>query len=102
MEIFFAILLMAVIGLLFFILGILVWKKENLSLFHSYHVDNVSPEDRAAFCKLSGIGLLIIGIGILLTALMMGLTGGEQGFAFLVIGLLVGFILLVIAGIKYN
>ena len=42
----------------------LVWKKEKISLFHDFHYDEVSAEEKKAFCTISVIGVVLIGIGI--------------------------------------
>ena len=57
-----------VVGVIIAVMGWLLWKKEKLSLMHNCHVDKVSAENRPAFCKLSGIGLIVIGVGLLITA----------------------------------
>lgn len=62
------------VGVIFAVMGWLLWKKEKLSLMHNYHVDKVSAENRPAFCKLSGIGLIVIGVGLLITAVILGIT----------------------------
>lgn len=41
-----------------------VWKKEKISLFHDFHYDEVSAEEKKAFCTISVIGVVLIGIGI--------------------------------------
>ena len=39
-------------------LGCLMWKKEKITLLHSYHYDKVSPSDKKVFCKISGWGVI--------------------------------------------
>lgn len=36
-------------GILFLILGWLIWKKEKITLLHDYHYAKVKPEDRKAY-----------------------------------------------------
>lgn len=55
-------IIVAVIGIVFIILGYLIWKKEKITLLHSYHYEKVSSSDKEAFCKLSGQGVISIGI----------------------------------------
>ena len=43
-----------VLALVFIYLGCLLWKKEKITLFHSYHYDKVAPSDKKVFCKISG------------------------------------------------
>ena len=87
---------------MFFVLGYLVWLKEKITLFHSYHYDKVAEENKKAFCKLSGIGLIVIGIGVLLAGIICCATSSEWGGIAIVIGFLFGLMMLIYAGIKYN
>ena len=92
----------ALIGLLCIMLGYLIWKKERIDLLHAYHTEKVSPEDRKAFCALSGIGLLVIGNSLLLTAVLFWITESALSFLPFAAGLAAGLILLIVAGVKYN
>ena len=60
-----------VLALIFIYLGWLIWKKEKIILLHSYHYDKVSPSNKKLFCKISGWGVLLIGIGLLVTAIIL-------------------------------
>lgn len=91
-----------VIGIVLLILGLLVWKKEKINILHDYHVDKVRPEDRAAFCKLSGIGIVLIGAGLILTAAVFALTESVHSFLVFAAGMAAGLALLITAGVKYN
>lgn len=84
------------------VLGYLVWKKEKISLFHDYHYEKVSEEDKKAFCTISGIGVVLIGIGILITAIIIGITDSAWSFIAFAMGFVVGLIMLIYAGIRYN
>lgn len=92
----------AALGITFVILGLLVWKKEKISLFHDYHVERVSPENRKAFCTMSGIGLLISGTGMLVTAVWLALTDSAAAFIAFGVGFAIGLGLLITAGVRYN
>ena len=37
-------IILGLIGLIFVILGLLIWEKEKISLFHEYHYNHVSEE----------------------------------------------------------
>ena len=91
-----------IVGVLFIVLGCLIWKKEKINLLHDYHVDKVSSENRKAFCTLSGIGILVIGISLVLTAVFLGFTESVRSFLFFAAGFTAGLVLLIIAGRKYN
>lgn len=69
-----------VLALTFIYLGWLIWKKEKIILLHSYHYDKVSPSNKKLFCKISGWGVLLIGIGLLVTAIMIGITDSALSF----------------------
>ena len=80
------------VGALLAVFGWLIWKKEKITLLHDYHTDKVAPENRKAFCTLSGIGILVIGIGL------------ESAASFLCFAaaFIAGLALLITAGRKYN
>ena len=90
------------VGIIISIFGWLIWKKEMISLMHSYHIDKVSEEDKAAFCKLSGIGLIVIGIGLIISAIILGLTSSKYSFLCFCLCFIIGLIMFIVAGIKYN
>jgi hypothetical protein len=90
------------VGIVIARLGWLVWKKQKLTLLHDYHTDKVSPENRPAFCKLSGNGLIVIGVGALLSAALLGLTGSACSFICFAAGFAAGLAMLIKAGRKYN
>ena len=89
-------------ALIFIYLGWLIWKKEKITLLHSYHYDKVSPSNKKLFCKISGWGVLLIGIGLLVTAIMIGITDSALSFIAFALGFVVGLVLLIYAGVKYN
>ena len=96
------VIVMGPIGILFLIVGFLLWKKEKISLLHADHYDRVIERDRKAFCKLSGWGIILIGLGILLTALLLAITDSAWSFLTFLVGFCGGLSLLVFAGKKYN
>ena len=98
----FAAILVGVLGLIFGFLGWLVWKKEKITLLHDYHYQNVSEEHKKPFCTLSGIGMIVIGIGMLLTAVVLGLTDSAWSFLAFALGFAIGIAFEIYAGRKYN
>ena len=96
------VIIVALVGLLCVILGLLLWKKEMITLLHDYHYDKVSAEDKKAFCALSGKGLLCIGAGLLITSVILALTESAWAFLAFAVGLTIGLTLLILAGKKYN
>ena len=91
-----------VFALVFIYLGCLMWKKEKITLLHSYHYDKVSPSDKKVFCKISGWGVIFIGIGLWVTAIIIGITDSALSFIAFALGFVVGLALLIYAGAKYN
>ena len=98
----FAVLLVAVIGAVILLLGWLIWKKEKITLLHDYHYSKVSDADLPAFCMYSGIGLLTVGVGLIVTAVLLFLTDSAWSFLIFASGMLAGLGLLVYAGRRYN
>ena len=98
----FACILVAAVGIVCAVLGLLLWKKEKIGLLHDYHYDNVVEADKPAFCALSGIGMLVIGIGLLVTAVLLAVTDHPASFLAFAAGFAVGLGLLLYAGKKYN
>ena len=97
-----AALILYLIGIVFLVMGYLIWKKEKITLLHDYHYAGVAEKDKKAFCALSGIGVLSIGVGLLLTAVVWALTESAWSFLAFTVGLVVGIALLLAAGKRYN
>ena len=95
-------IIVAVIGIVFVTLGYLMWKREKITLLHSYHYDKVSPSDKKVFCKISGWGVIFNGIGLLATAIIIGITDSALSFIAFALGFVVGLALLIYTGVKYN
>lgn len=96
------VMILSIVGIILVIMGYLLWKKEKISLLHSYHYDKVSEEDKKAFCTLSGLGVLMVGVGILTTGLIIAFTDSAWSFIAFAIGFVAGIGLLIYAGIRYN
>ena len=90
------------VGALCIVLGILLWKKQMISLIHDYHYRHVSKSDVPAYTRLMGIGLLLIGIGTLLTGIINYAFKAESGWIAFCIGFISGLILMHKAQMKYN
>ena len=96
------IIVLSLVGLLLCIFGLLIWKKEKISLLHDYHYNKVKEENKKVFCTLSGIGILIIGISLLVTAVILAFTDSALSFIAFGVGFIAGILLLIFAGNKYN
>lgn len=66
----FELMLLLIIGMIFIILGWLIWKKEKINLIHSYQYDKVAESDEKAYTALMGKDAVIIGAGIILTGVI--------------------------------
>ena len=95
-------IIFGLVAIILIILGYLIWKKEKISLLHDYHYDKVSEENKTAFCTLAGLGIIFVGIGLLLTAVILCITDSAWSFIAFVIGFAVRVALLLYAGNKYN
>ena len=91
-----------VVGISIAIMGYLIWIKEKITLLHDYHYDKVREEDKKVFCKVSGIGLLIIGIGIFITGIITAFKISFISFLPFILGFIIGIIMVIFAGAKYN
>ena len=89
------------VGLTCIILGLLIWKKQKISILHSYHYKNVKQEDIPAYTRLMGIGNIIIGAGICLTGLL-NIACPKAWWIPMVGGFVVGFIIIYKVQKKYN
>ena len=89
------------VGLLCAILGLLLWKKQRLSLLHDYHYKNVKKEDIPAYTRRMGIGLLVIGIGVAASGLLQ-LVNSNLWWIALAAGFAAGLVILFKAQKKYN
>ena len=96
------VVVLGIVGIVFLVMGYLIWKKEKISLLHDYHYDKVSREDKTRFCAISGLGIVVIGVGLLITAVIFGVTESIWSFLIFAVGLGVGLTLLFYAGKKYN
>ncbi|MBO7170831.1 MAG: DUF3784 domain-containing protein [Clostridia bacterium] len=90
------------VGGLLLVLGLLLWKKQRVSLLHEYHYDKVTEKNQKAFCAFSGWGIISIGIGLLVTAVLLAFFLSLWCFLPFAVGLVIGLALLLWAGIKYN
>ncbi len=89
------------VGLLCIILGLMLWKKQKISLIHSYHYKNVKKEYVPAYTRLMGIGLILIGVGICITG-VLNLLYSSLWWVPLLVGFVMGFIIMNKSQKKYN
>ena len=63
---------------------------------------NVRKKDLAAYTRLVGIGLVVMGAGICLAGIVNGLTGSQKGMICFALGFAVGLVLMGRAQKRYN
>ena len=94
--------ILIVLGLIFIWLGYNVWIKQNINLIIVYHMDKVSEDNKPAFCRLSGLGLFVMGCGFIASGIWTIVSGALLSFIPMTVGIVVGIILLISTGVKYN
>lgn len=94
--------ILIVLGLIFIWLGYNVWIKQKINLIIVYHMDKVSEDNKPAFCRLSGLGLLVMGCGFIASGIWTIVSGALLSFIPMTVGIVVGIILLISTGVKYN
>lgn len=90
------------IGSLFLYLGWRIWKREQITLIHSYHYKRVLDEDKAAYTETMGKACIVMGIGLLLTAGINFLSNTSYGWLVFGISFLLGIAAFLQAQYKYN
>ena len=91
-----------IVGLLYVVLGLLLWKRQMITLIHDYHYKSVRKSDVLAYTRLMGIELLLIGVGTWLTGIVnLSFQTGTGWIAFS-IGFFAGIGLMIKAQMKYN
>ena len=90
------------VGILLIVIGLLVWKKQKVTLLHDYHWKNVRKKDLPAYCRLIGLGLVVMGAGAVLCGLVDILTGTQKGLWCFALGMAAGMILMGKAQKQYN
>lgn len=91
-----------IVGLLCVVLGLLLWKKQMISLVHDYHYKNVQKSDVPAYTRLMGIGLLLIGVGTCLTGIINLALQTDVGWVAFGVGFIAGIWSMSKAQKKYN
>ena len=94
--------LFVLLSCVFIVLGGLIWTKQKMNLIISYHCDKVKDENKKAYCRIFGIGMIVIGIGFLLSAVCIPLLKTLFSFIPLTAGLVLGIVLIVYSIAKYN
>ncbi len=94
-------IIFAVLGVVLVVLGILNCKG-NISFIHSYNRKKVSEEDAPKYGKCVGIGTIICGVALLVTALFEIVLQIPIGDIGLMVGFAIGLVPILYAQFKYN
>ncbi len=98
----FELIFMLIFGGLVVLLGLMIWKKQRIDLIHSYHTENVTEENKAAYAALMGKGMVIIGAGMILTGLLDFVLQNAWGWLAFGLCFIIGLALFIFAQRKYN
>lgn len=90
-----------VLGVIFIFLGIMNYKG-NISSIHWYNRRNVSKKDVKNYGKLMGIGTIILGIGMIVTAIFQLFFDLDESNYILIFSLISGIIAMIYAQFKCN
>lgn len=89
-------------GCLCLFLGWRIWKKEQITLIHAYHYKRVAEKDKKAYTERMGKAVVLVGIGIILTAAAELATGKAYSWAAFTVCFVWAFAIILKAQKKYN
>ena len=89
------------VGAICIVLGVLLWKKQMVSILHDYHYKHVKKEDIPAYTRQMGISMIIIGAGIIITGLF-NLVDSSLWWIPLLAGFVLGFVVIHMSQKRYN
>ena len=96
-------IVMASVGLLLLVFSRLLRKKEKIELINPSSRDKVSEENRKPFCTAVGRGLLVMGTGTILSAVLLPVLENVWAVVLPVsISYTIGTALIIRAVIRYN
>ena len=98
----FGVIVLFAVAALCVALGLVIWKKQKISLVHSYHYANVRDVDKPAYCKQVGISLLVIGGGVALDGAAALFRRESLGIALMMVGIVAGLYIMHKAQKRYN
>ncbi len=90
------------IGLIIIVMGLVLWKKQKISLMHSYHYKNVADEYVPVYTKWQGIALLLTGIATMAMGILIFLDFPLIGVIQLIVLYGLSVIIFVKTQLKYN
>lgn len=94
-------IILLILGVCFIILGI-VNIKGNISSIHWYNRRKITQETSKQYGKTMGIGSVIIGLSMSITAILQMIFKIETLWYIAVAGIIIGLIFMLYGQIKYN
>lgn len=94
--------IMTFMGLIFMALGYLLWKKQRITIVHSYHYTKVKESDKKDYTTQMGKGVVVMGLGMILTGIICWLTYSMYGMFAFAVGFILGMMIILRAQKKYN
>ncbi len=95
-------IIFVILGAVFVRLGLIIWKKQRIDLVIRHHMDQVSDDNKRAYCKLLGIGILNLGIGFVVSGIWMLFAFDLHSWIPMAAGFVIGILLMTVSIIKYN
>lgn len=92
---------LAALGILLIILGSFN-IRGNIASIHWYNRRKVTKENQLPYCRLVGFGTMIIGIGMLISAVIQATVSILAGSSLMLFSVVIGIALMIYAQIKYN
>lgn len=74
----------------------------NIGSIHWYNRRKVTKENQKPYCRLVGLGTLIMGVGLIVSGFVQAFIGVEISAVFTVSGLFIGLPIILYAQFKYN
>lgn len=93
--------MISLIGIIVFINGYCI-KKGNIGLLHLHNRIMILNEDKDAYCIMIGRGLMIIGLGALISSLLSACLNNENYLFILLASSAIGVTMCYYAMFKYN
>lgn len=97
--------LFSFLGLLLIIQGIVIWKKQMVSLTFDYNSKNVKNEDVKQYTKSFGIAFIIIGIAVILAMMskvILNSSFQDVGYILSFVVLIISIIIIIKTQVKYK
>lgn len=93
--------MISLIGIIVFMNGYCI-KKENIRLLHLHNRIMILNEDKDSYCRMIGRGLMIMGLGALISSLLSACLNNENYLFILLASSAIGVTMCYYAVFKYN